>query len=368
MTHHKHPPIERPALGNFGRTEVALVGSTCVVIDAALERLRERLSPQLNVLTVTGEHGRAVEGGRRQYGDKVLRDATGWNEYDDKLLGSQYDLVLVNGNHYPAARQIVFIDKKKAGTLERRRTQLTDVAAVVMIDHAGQLPRWLQDDHPDLPEAWPEAAFDRLAFELLSGIGEAIRPPVKALILAGGKSTRMGKDKGSLVYRDGQTEVDRLRAVCEQLGLPTFISVSKSTGGAGEIEDRFVGLGPLGAIATAFLTDPAAAWLVLACDLPLVSRPTVEQVLNRRESRRLATAVRGRSKPFPEPLIALYEPRAYQRMLRFLSIGYACPRKVLINSDVAQVVLDDEAPLTNANTPEERRRILARLKGADAGA
>ncbi|OAV45864.1 hypothetical protein A3850_009175 [Lewinella sp. 4G2] len=181
------------------------------------------------------------------------------------------------------------------------------------------------------------------------------------MILTGGKSTRMGEDKAGLIYRNGQSEADRLAQLCEERGLETYFSVSEPSGLDNELPDRFVGLGPLGAIATAFLYNPDAAWLVLACDLPLVDGPVIDQLMNTRDSSQLATAIRGGSKPFPEPLIAIYEPRAYARLLQFLSIGYACPRKVLINSDVAEVVLEDETPLTNANTPNERRAVLERL-------
>ncbi|MEL7163584.1 MAG: NTP transferase domain-containing protein, partial [Bacteroidota bacterium] len=127
------------------------------------------------------------------------------------------------------------------------------------------------------------------------------------------------------------------------------------------IADRFLGLGPLGAICSAFMTDPNSAWLVLACDLPLLEKATVADLLAARDASRFATAIKGAAKPFPEPLVALYEPRCYARLLSFLSLGYACPRKVLINSDVALRELSDEEPLTNANTPEERKRILAAL-------
>ena len=36
--HHKHPPLARPALEAYSRYDVALVGTTCAVIDAARSR------------------------------------------------------------------------------------------------------------------------------------------------------------------------------------------------------------------------------------------------------------------------------------------------------------------------------------------
>lgn len=361
MTHHKHPPIQRRTLGKFAPVEFAFVGTTCAVIDKLLAELYEVLNAEFSTLVVTGDHQTKVAGSREQSEEKTLRSPWKLSPLDDRLQGSLHQLALVNGNHYPANQQIVFVDAAKAGTLKRRREQLTEVAAVILCGEGVTVPAWLLEDHPELPPPIQLADCKEAVLALLRTTTTANLPPLKALILAGGKSTRMGKNKGELVYRGGETEIQRLQRICEDQGLPTYLSVAESTGGANELGDRFLGLGPAGAIASAFLTDPDAAWLVLACDLPLVDETLVVQLIAERRSQYLATAVRGASKPFPEPLIAIYEPPAYARLLQFLSIGYACPRKVLINSDVYEVVLADELPLTNANTPEERERVLALL-------
>ena len=358
MAHHKHPPIKRRRLGKFAPVEFAFVGTTCAVIDGLLSDLYEALSPKFSVLTVTGDHQAKVSGQLSQSAEKTMQSPWNFSPLDDRLTGSLHQLALVNGNHYPADRQIVFIDPAKAGTLERRREQLTSVAAVILCGDDEQVPGWLQKDHPDLHEPWQLSTCRDGLLELMRTSATSGLPKLKALILSGGKSARMGMDKGQLIYQNGETEVERLQRICEAQGLSTYLSVAASTGGANEIADRFMGLGPAGAMASAFLVDPDAAWLVLACDLPLVDEGLIQRLLDERKPNQLATAVRGASKPFPEPLIAIYEPPAYARLLQFLSIGYACPRKVLINSDVYEVVLENESALTNANTPEERERVL----------
>jgi molybdenum cofactor guanylyltransferase len=57
---------------------------------------------------------------------------------------------------------------------------------------------------------------------------------------------------------------------------------------------------------------------------------------------------------FPEPLITIWEPRAYPLLLQFLSQGYSCPRKVLINSDVELLQVPDVQAIQNVNYPEQR--------------
>ncbi|WP_420461232.1 NTP transferase domain-containing protein [Neolewinella sp.] len=367
--HHKHPPLARPALGHYARTELAFVGSTCARMEAIMTRWAEQLSNRYRCLLVTGEHAEPGVPVSLRYDRKHFTTNTAsWNNFDDRLLGNQYDLALVNGNHYPATRQIVFVDEAKAETLVRRTDQLTDVAAIVLVA-TDRCPDWLQAHcagQQTPPRVVSLAEIDTL-LPRLSATLEAAVPPLQALILAGGRSERMGEDKSQLVYRDGQTEVERLSALCGKLGLPVHLSVRNSTsdrvtGDSPVVVDRFRGLGPAGAIASAFLAAPDAAWLVLACDLPLLDEATLRRLITARRPDRLATAVRGPGKEWPEPLVAIYEPRAYQRLLQFLSLGYACPRKLLINSATEVVELDDGAPLTNANTPEERGRVLEGLR------
>ncbi|MEL7162192.1 MAG: NTP transferase domain-containing protein, partial [Bacteroidota bacterium] len=222
MAHQKHPKLLRPQRGFYARTEFAFVGTTCARIDPLMEELRALLATQARVTTVTGDHNKAVSGVRQQFGSKqFVANEQPRNEYDDKLLGGDYDLALVNGNHYPATRQIVFVDPAKAGTLERRREQLTDVAAIILCPGAEEVPQWLEA-RPRVQGKLSESR--ELLQPLLTDTVTKNRPPVKALILAGGKSTRMGTDKSQLRYRSNQTELERMVALTRDLGLETFVS------------------------------------------------------------------------------------------------------------------------------------------------
>ena len=369
MAHQKHPRLARRPLGHYAPVEFSLVGTTCARIDGLLGELRTDLRDRFNVLTVMGSHADDLPGKFTQMGTKRLhREPAVRTEFDDRMTGA--DLALVNGNHFPAARQIVFIDPAKAGTLERRREQLTDVAMIVLCPGQAGLPEWLQEHlarqegaRPPVRCEWQESKGRIGAY--VTAAAEAVTPPLKALILAGGKSTRMGEDKASLVYgENGVTELERMTEMLEDLDLDVHLSVAdaedRPESSLPKLADRFPGMGAFGAILTAHLHDPTAAWLVLACDLPLLTSPSVVKLIENRDTRRVATALQRPGGPFPEPLVAIYEPRAYARLLQFLALGYACPRKMLINSDVRVIELADGTPLTNANTPEERSTILGR--------
>ena len=132
--------------------------------------------------------------------------------------------------------------------------------------------------------------------------------------------------------------------------------------GLAPLPDTFVGLGPLGGLLSAFQANPNAAWLVAACDLPFLSAATLRFLVGNRQPARLATALQLPGSEFPEPLVTIWEPAAYAHLLRFLSLGYACPRKALINSDAAVLPAPFPNDLRNVNTPEEREAAEAELR------
>ena len=64
---------------------------------------------------------------------------------------------------------------------------------------------------------------------------------------------------------------------------------------------------------------------------------------------------------FVEPLITIYEPKAYPILLSYLAQGYSCPRKVLINSEVEIIEVDDNL-IRNINTPEEYEEAVKEIQ------
>ena len=194
----------------------------------------------------------------------------------------------------------------------------------------------------------------------ISKLIENTIPSIKGLVLIGGKSTRMGKDKSELNYF-GKPQKEHVKELLESNNLNTYYSVQNNTGAENEIQDTFLNLGPFGGICSAFQKDPNSAWLVLATDVPFVNDEVIQLILKHRNPSKAATAIKGKSKDFVEPLITLYEPKAYPILLQYLAQGYSCPRKMLINSDVEIVEIDDDF-IRNVNTPEE---FKSAKKGCD---
>jgi molybdopterin-guanine dinucleotide biosynthesis protein A len=84
---------------------------------------------------------------------------------------------------------------------------------------------------------------------------------------------------------------------------------------------------------------------------------TLRNLVAWRNSSSVATAYHSPVTDFPEPLIAIWEPKSYPVLLSFLAQGYSCPRKVLINTDITLLNAPKPEALTNVNTPEELERI-----------
>lgn len=188
------------------------------------------------------------------------------------------------------------------------------------------------------------------------------------LLLAGGRSTRMRRDKAGIEYA-GQAQLARAMALLEPLVAHAFVSVRADQQHDPQrrayscIVDVLPDLGPIGGILAALRAHPQAAWLVLACDLPFLDAATLQQLIAGRDPQRLATAFRSSHDGKPEPLCAIYEPGSAAAIDSWLALGQQCPRGLLARSDVALLTLRTPQALDNINTAAEYAAAHARLGG-----
>ncbi len=192
------------------------------------------------------------------------------------------------------------------------------------------------------------------------------------LVLAGGRSSRMREDKAALTYRR-RPQLELAFGLLAPFVSRAFVSVREDQRGdplrAGfpQIVDGPDIEGPIAGIMAAQAAYPQAAWLVIACDLPMLDAATLSELIAGRDASRLATAYRSASDGLPEPLCAIYEPASREAILRFVAGGVSCPRKFLMRHDVALLAPASPQALANANTPEElaaARQALASIERA----
>ncbi|HEY4211996.1 MAG TPA: NTP transferase domain-containing protein [Steroidobacteraceae bacterium] len=201
-------------------------------------------------------------------------------------------------------------------------------------------------------------------------------PPVYGLVLTGGKSSRMRRDKAALTYH-GRTQLDWAMSFLQPYVERAFVSVRADQADDpvrakyARIVDTLEHKGPIAGIAAAQAQYPGVAWLVLACDLPFLDENTLETLLAARDPKRTATAFRSSHDGLPEPLCTIWEPRSRDAILAYIESGKDCPRKFLIRS-TDTLLLDEPNPnaLDNVNTPEEYGSAMTTLsptKGPAAG-
>jgi len=195
--------------------------------------------------------------------------------------------------------------------------------------------------------------------------------PVYGLVLAGGHSKRMQRDKAILEYRGG-SQLTRAMALLEPRVARAFVSV-RTDQVSDPVRSRFTqiidtaeGLGPIAGIMSAQARHPEVAWLVLACDLPFLDEMTLDHLLRARRSERQATAYRSSHDGLPEPLCAIYEPSSREAIAAYVAAGRICPRKFLRQADAELLHQPSPHALDNVNTPEEYGTALAALRDGRA--
>lgn len=179
------------------------------------------------------------------------------------------------------------------------------------------------------------------------------------LVLAGGRSTRMGQDKSQLVYHGKpQREylIDLLHPYCGAVFWSVNAEQAADLSNSPQpfIVDAFDWPGPLNGILSAFRHDPAAPWLVVACDMPLLTTRSFNALLDGRDSAKLATVFYDSDGQLPEPLLGIYEPAFVPIMQRAVDAGHYSPRRLLQQNDVRLLVVPDPRELTNINDPAAR--------------
>lgn len=379
--HKKHSHITRPAYGNFARNEWAIVGAPCGEIKALADHVIGALSKLYKCAYVDTSHaqedaaatlpGRLAAGAVADYTDQLTYHQFQLNRqlnaFQFRQQFAEIDLVLVNGNHQQAQAQVVIVDERKKTSLQKRLSQLTNVVLILLAGEVDEVFDFVKEAIP----AWQQLPLYRLSeTDKITAFFEQemlhAKPKLQGLVLAGGQSLRMGRDKGALNWHGKEQRyymADLLQNFCEDV----FISCRPEQQAElnkeyKAVADTFMGLGPYGAILSAFREQPDAAWLVVACDLPLLDRSTLQQLTEQRNSAAIATTFESPHDSFPEPLITIWEPKSYPVLLSFLAQGYTCPRKVLLNSEVNLLKPRNPDALRNVNTPEELQQVKQLLR------
>jgi len=184
---------------------------------------------------------------------------------------------------------------------------------------------------------------------------------LKGIVLAGGKSTRMGRSKAHICWHQKEQQyhlADLLGLYCDEV----FISCRPEQQASIHpnyhvLPDLFEASGPLEAILTAFKKYPNHGWLVMACDVPLLDQPTLNYLVKQRDYCKIATVFESPLDGLPEPLTAIWEANSYELLRSNHQNQNISLRKILIRNEAKIIKAPNTDALINANTPADALRI-----------
>ena len=183
--------------------------------------------------------------------------------------------------------------------------------------------------------------------------------PLAAVILAGGASRRMGRDKATAMF-DGSTLVERTVTAVNARCAPVFVVAAPGQAlpalDAHILRDDVRGVGPLLATGRG-LRAAAEAGLelafVCAVDMPLLSADLIDELVG--PAVRLGADVvlpwDGRS----HYLAGIYRTSLHERVSELVAAGERSMRALVESVDTQRVVMPEQASLTNVNTAAELR-------------
>ncbi len=184
---------------------------------------------------------------------------------------------------------------------------------------------------------------------------------IPAVIFAGGKSSRMGKDKALLPFADCNTLSEFQYNKLTSLFNKVYISSkeNKFDFDATVITDQYEESSPLIGIISLFETLNADALFILSVDAPFVDEKVIEVLLKHADEK--FDAVIAQSPRGVQPLCGIYRrsilPLAQENRLQ----ENHRLNDLLKKAHTQFVTFDDDAPFTNLNHPHEYESALESL-------
>lgn len=177
--------------------------------------------------------------------------------------------------------------------------------------------------------------------------------PLGGYVLAGGRSSRMGRDKACLPWEGGTL----IQYVAHQVRLAAgsvFQIGGKPVHGLQSAPDLYPGFGPVGGIASALLHSDAENNLVVACDMPFVTAALLRRLFEPAAGDVAVASAAGRL----HPVCAVWRRSALGVLLTAIATDERRLFGVIEKLDVVAVPAD-EAAVRNVNTPAEWLKAAA---------
>lgn len=179
---------------------------------------------------------------------------------------------------------------------------------------------------------------------------------ITGIVLAGGNSSRMGSDKGLIIYKEAPLVIHaalKLSAFFSDV----FISANSEAYKKFAyiiIHDEFQQCGPLGGIHATLKQLATPYGFVLSCDMPLITSEIIENIIQHAGNEAITIAyVKGKI----EPLCAIYAKYLLTEIEERLQNGNYKLQDFIRAVGYRAVEFDDCLPFTNINSPSDLEGI-----------
>jgi molybdopterin-guanine dinucleotide biosynthesis protein A len=182
------------------------------------------------------------------------------------------------------------------------------------------------------------------------------------IVLAGGQSKRMGRDKALLCYH-GKPQLEYLVELLSVHCLDVLISGQERDGLSSKMRfladsESYSNAGPIGGVLTIWeAIECNRPILVLGCDYPFIDHHALEALLAARDIESFATGF-YHSDSTPEPLLTLYEPKAFHELKQRFAQGEQSMKYFLKAYPCNLIRANEPTWLLGVDTPEQLRGVM----------
>jgi molybdopterin-guanine dinucleotide biosynthesis protein A len=178
---------------------------------------------------------------------------------------------------------------------------------------------------------------------------------ITGIILAGGKSSRMGTEKGLIIYKNKPFVEHIIEAMSPLVDNIIIISNNKAYESFGFkcYEDLIKNTGPLAGIYTGLRYSKTNNNLIVSCDIPLIKTVVLQKLIDQKNDASEVIQLQSQGKNMP--LIALYKKSCEVIFMEELHQNQKKVQKALKKCNVKTVIIDGslEQVTANINTPED---------------
>lgn len=174
------------------------------------------------------------------------------------------------------------------------------------------------------------------------------------VVISGGKSSRMGTDKSLLLWNNKPFYLhtaEILAPFCSEIYVSCNVSQSNNYI-LPVITDKYGSYGPISGVLSSMHALSGHSIITLPCDMPELSEGIINEMISSNKERLDGVFLKDDNNQL-EPMLAIYNPTIYSKLLAWYDSGKYSLKKFIESCDNISYLTLDMHTLINLNTPTE---------------